>query len=493
MSEREAYFVLTEQDSPTSLDPLDSDNSNNLHASQMVHRSILEVGIDNTLTSSILSGFSYEREQRKIVFSVNDQARFSDGTPVRAEDVALSIKRMINARPAFPVLRHVKGVRSWVEREHPLQHALEGIQVDGAQITVSLDEDLTNPLFRFALPLFGVVKSSCVDLTNGSLRKGCPTSGYYDLETWDSGHLVFRLNERASLQKINLRRHIHLKYFKDPVSDQLVRTFREPAVIQSVESRRADADRLQTEAYRFTRQEQPLSRFTAFLLSPRNVFHNPACRRIFADRLRTALHERHDLADQENSLFSRLLPGYLSNESLAKNAPRIERTEEDDCMKQFKGQRVRYAEVTWIQGDAFFEALKATCLQLGLVPEPLPDAPRTKVFEAFVNGQQDVLLGGSGFWPFDPVGDLQMLFTPGLHKPLTFVTKDPKLRGWLGNLETEENPAGTMAAINQHIYDSSLLNVFSHIKRVYLTTPNGVSEKIPVAITPPAPWQMFAQ
>jgi hypothetical protein len=48
-----------------------------------------------------------------------------------------------------------------------------------------------------------------------------------------------------------------------------------------------------------------------------------------------------------------------------------------------------------------------------------------------------------------------------------------------------------MRAINTHLYKHALFNVYAHAKRVYFIKGKEVNRRIPIAITPPAPWQVF--
>ena len=98
---------------------------------------------------------------------------------------------------------------------------------------------------------------------------------------------------------------------------------------------------------------------------------------------------------------------------------------------------------------------------------------------------------GSGFWAFDPVGDAQMLFTKNLHKPLTAVTADDHLQKLLSGLEFETDPGPRLRELNQYLYNSALMNIYSHSRRAYLMRGRAVNLQIPTAITPPAPWQLF--
>ena len=486
-------FVHSETPLPASLDPLDSDNANNLHASQMVHRTLLEIGEGNALTSGVLSSFTYDPNTFQIAFKINPLARFSDGTSISSDDLAITIKRMAAKRPTFPVIRHINGIESWATKINPLAHRLEGLLVDEDGIRIQLARNVTNPLFRFALPLFGVVKASCVDLETNKLLESCPGSGYYQLERKEgmSLHFVVR-SEFDDKRPVQMPDRIVLEYLDRPVGPKDLERMNEGSYVVLAQQYLMSPEEAKIqEKMKFSRVEQTNSRFSAFLLSPRgSAFATSNCRRVFAEALRANITLETESAQREHSLFARILPGFKSREELKDGHP-ITKSERAICLKRLEGQSIHWMPGRSNNVESFTKSLEKTVVELKMKLTVLPFTSPKDQFEGFTSGKTDLLLGGSGFWAFDPVGDVQMLLTKGLHKPLTFISGDTQVQSILQDLEFLSDPTDRLSQLNQYLYDQALMNVYSHSKRVYLTKGPGVSSSIPVAITPPAPWQIF--
>lgn len=483
-------FIVSEMPSPTSYDPLEADYSNNLHASQMIHRSLLEVSADNTLTSGVLKTFTYNPSTSEIELVVNNQATFSDGSSITAKDIEMTIKRMGARRPKFPVLRHIVGIGNWAAKVDPLNHPLEGIEVDGDIVRIRLAKKINNPLFRFALPLYGVVKHQCLDLKSNKLQADCPTSGFYKLVTAKDDRLTFEVNKIYSQN--SLPGKIDLRYWGRPLTGQDLESLKEGSFVAFTEEYGLDGNQIsQQESLGFHRLQQPYSRISAFLLNPNvDLFSKVECRQIFSDELRHNLEETMPQGLMESSVFNQIVPGYLTSSDLKKTRPL--KTQAQDCRKMMKGKMLKWMPLSSHTNNvAFDSALEKTAKSLGIQIVRLPETSRKERFDAFVNNQLDVLMLATGFWPFDPVGDIQMLFTPGLHQQLLHSSSDNELQKMLENLEFEENPAPRLAEINRYLYREAKFNVYAHSKRVYLAKGDGTKADIPIAITPPAPWQVF--
>lgn len=486
-SEMKNRFVLAETDRPVSLDPLSADYSNNLHASQMLHRAILDVGSDNTLHSTVLESFTYDPSTAKIRFVLSDTAVFSDGSPITAEDVATTVARVVLKRPQFPVLRHIVGLASWLTKDHPLEGLPRGIEVVGNEVHIALARNVNTPLFRFALPLFGVIKSECLNRRTNEMRADSPTSGFYQLQGASESDYTFAATKVARESYPALPQTIVLRYLGHSLGEADLKALKDGStVIQLMDYRREQSFGGQAG---FARVEQPNSRFSVFLLNPNSaLFGTAECRRAFAERLRQNLQGGE--SQSEASLFSRILPGFLTSSQLASGTP-LSDDVVGKCQKSFQGQTIR-----WMRGKTnstidFEAALATTSKQLGLKLETVDERSPRERYDAFVDGKLDITLGGSGFWAFDPVGDVQMLLTPNLHKPLKFIAQDPRLQKMLEGLEFESDPRARLEQINRYVYEQALMNVYAHLKRIYLVRNVAGAANIPVAITPPAPWQVF--
>ncbi|NJM09460.1 MAG: hypothetical protein HC883_00735 [Bdellovibrionaceae bacterium] len=152
-----AIFIPGRAEKPTSLDPLDADRHENLAVARMVHSTPIEVSVDNTLVSQVLSSFTYDTETRTIRWLVKSGVTYSDGTAITPEDIAFSVARMLHARPNFPVISQIKGTKKWIAQPESLQTFPSGIRVMGNQIEIEFDQPVANPFFRFTLELFSII------------------------------------------------------------------------------------------------------------------------------------------------------------------------------------------------------------------------------------------------------------------------------------------------------------------------------------------------
>ena len=95
------------------------------------------------------------------------------------------------------------------------------------------------------------------------------------------------------------------------------------------------------------------------------------------------------------------------------------------------------------------------------------------------------------FGALDVAGDLQMLFTPKLHKALEFVAGDLQLQKMIEEAVQNSKDDKAFANVNQYLYQRALIRPYSHFKRFYLAKNPNLLNNIPVGITFPAPWQLF--
>jgi hypothetical protein len=128
---------------------------------------------------------------------------------------------------------------------------------------------------------------------------------------------------------------------------------------------------------------------------------------------------------------------------------------------------------------------------LGLKSNPIILKDRKELAEKFSSGEVSILNSGSGFWDNDPAGDLQMLFTPNLHKPLNFVTRDQTLQSLIQDLERHQGDKSKYVAVNRYLHDEAMFNVYTHVRRFYFSKNKGLLKQIPQGGSAPAPWQVF--
>lgn len=489
----ESYnLIITETGPYTSSDPLDGDQTQNLILAQLIHRTPLEVSDNNQLTSTLLKSFSYDPNTKEIVWEASSDQLFSDGSLITPDDLVLAVLRMAAKRPNFPVLRHIEGLDEWLNLSVPLENIPSGISIEGNRITIRLKHNLSNPLFRFVLPLFGVVPSRCVDRkTNKVNCDPLVTSGYY--VSVDSSENSFEYRLRSGYEKIYGKarpKRILVTYSPDYFS-KMYPTKLDPYTVIATRDLLLDKASVKNKIAGLHIFEKPTARFGVFLLNPTvGPFDSVDCRRVFAGKFRKTFGELYPNLRSSYSLFTEIVPGYLSNDEL-QSTQIISSEAISQCLQSIQSSAIKWVSFPGAAGEVYKNTMQKTLHDLGVAnPAPL-QLSRQEIVPAFINGDIAVLPGGSGFWAQDPVGDLQMMMTEGLHAPLKFVSNDGSLQSLLSGLEFGNNPNEALQQVNRKIYSDALMNVYNHSKRVYLASEEADFGDIPISVTMPSPWQLF--
>ncbi len=485
-------YVITETAGPTSLDPLDADNAQNLAVMRMIYATPLEITGDNQLASGVLESFKYDSTTTTITWVVKPGLKFDDGAPLTPEDVAFAVARMAFARPTFPVLEQIGGVSNWAKQKGALKTLPNGIKIDGQKITIKLERDLEHPLFRFCLELFSIIPKKCVDPVSNKIQcASVPSSGYYRMAERGDKSILFKRSGTGLAHGLKIPEIIKFEYATTKelagkkVSSDKFSVFAGneqmylPAEIKSLESD-------------YTVKYMPAARFAALLLNPNSEpFKDRLCRRFFADTFRATYEEVVGRAiPVEASLFTKILPGYLPPTELSKMAKnQLNPQTRERCQKLLSKSHITWGFTEAEKSSNYVAAFKQTLERLeNKNSEPIHGADRGLMFDQFASGKLSALNISSGFWALDPAGDVKMLFTPGLHKVFTYQSKDKQLQNMISSLSKEQKG---YTQLNQYLYDEALFNVYSHLRRFYASPNKKLINDVPFAISSPAPWQVF--
>ena len=489
-------YIITETGKYSSLDPLDADQTPNLPVARMIYATPLEISENNELSSLVLESFKISKNGKSIYFVVKKGLKFSDETPIQSEDVEFAILRMALSRPQFPVIDHIVGLDRWIKKAHPLNSKPSGIKISGQKISISFTKKMLNPLFRFSLELFSIIPKKSVDLLTGKIQvKEIPSSGLFKIIKQDSTSVVFKRTDLAN-KIINIPENIKFEYWPANSLPERLSTITNNDIVAGNES-----------MYSFQQMEEiakqkkvsflPAARFADLDLNPTSeFFKEKICRQIFADTFRKSFAK---VADKytlvEASIFTRIIPGFMSIETLReKTFSKISNSQLNYCQIQLAKKPFQWGYVRSEKNTAFLEALTMTLKKLGYQgKKPLVAESRKELNTWFTEGKIAVTNGGSGFWAQDPIGDLQMLFTPNLHKSLDYVTQDKTLQKKIRKIRDNPSNKTLLFEMNQYIHDEALFNVYSYVRRFYISTYENQSLDLPFAITAPPPWQVFVR
>jgi hypothetical protein len=493
-------YVVTETGQATSLDPLDADSTNNLPVARMLYFTPLEVSLEDRLESHVLSAFGFDEATSTISWRVRDGLTFSDGTPLTAEDVAFSVLRMAKARPSFPVIRDIRGVAEWAGRTDALRTMPDGMTLAKSEISIRLSRKVDHPLFRFALEIFSIVPKRCVDLDTGKLT--CPeppSSGFYVLKNRSADRWRFERREDSTVpDAVRRPKAIEFAYVSPRDMVAVAAKLDGRTVIAGHEGLLPPSE-VRGLLAKHDSRALPASRFSVLQINAASApFKDKLCRRVFADAFREAYETvAGDILPTEGSIFTKILPGYISLPELRQAFP-VAPEDRSRCLAVLRATPPRWGHAKGRPMPPSYEqAMRAAFEALGLrTSEPREFSSGPELFEAFHDGEIQLMSIATGFWPLDPAGDLQMLFTPNLHRPLARVAADGKLQELIEKTQTGADSAlkaKSFAEVNRHLFDDAQFNPYNHFRRFYLGKDNPTLRRLPSSITAPAPWQVFPQ
>lgn len=482
-------YIITETDQPTSLDPLDADQTQNLPVARMIYATPLEIDASDRITSLVLEKFSYDKTTKTIHWKVKKGLKYSNGEEITVEDVAFSVTRMTFARPKFPVIDLIEGVSEWVKESSPLKTLPKGIKVVGQEIIIKLTQDHPHPLFRFCLELFSIVPKKCVDLkTSKLICEKLPESGRYKIEAREKASINFKKRIEVSGPE-----SISFTYLPAVQLPMALAGINNQSVIAGNESMYSTE-----ELDKFRKFESfyylPASRFAVLQINPEIApFNDKLCRVAFAHQFRQEYEKIiKDNSPSESSIFTKIIPGYLARKDLeASIVSKLKKSEIDGCIQKLRKNEVKWGYVENEKNSGFVHAFKQTLNSLELKGEPQIFKSRKNLAERFVQGEIAIFNSGSGFWANDPVGDLQMLFTPNLHKPLNFITKDENLQKLIKSLVSDPADKTKYTEVNKYLHDQAMFNVYTHVRRFYFSKDKNRLKQIPQGSAAPTPWQVF--
>lgn len=484
------HYVITETGKYTSLDPLDGDQTQNLPVQRMLYATPVEVDQQGQLISQVLSRFDYDSEKYLMTWVVSDQARYSDGSSITAEDVAFAVARMAHKRPKFPVIEYIDGLDAWVKSENPLETLPNGILVSGSKIEIQFSKPVKHPLFRFSLEIFSIIPKKVIDIKTNKILGKIPSSGNYEIAKEGEKSVLFRLRKESSLFG-HVPEQIEFSYelAKDVFNGSY--KIKSNTVVQGNEIKLSIEDH-QNLKNNFKTMFLPSARIALNLLNPEvGVFKDKNCRLVFADLYRQAFNEisKGDFKN-ESSLFTELITGYMKTDELKSSVySGLTKDQIDRCVSQIKENPPKWA-VTEDASDEVFRIVAEKVLKnIGIEnPQFVLLKDRKEEVEAFVSGKISIMGASTGFWAHDPSGDVQMLLTPNMHKLLQFVSNNDKLQSLIKNMN---EGADSFKAVNQYIFNEAKMNVFSHVRRFYCSDDMDNMTELPISITSPAPWQVF--
>jgi hypothetical protein len=473
---------------PDSFDPLNFDSANNVFIGRLLYSTPIEFDDNGMLTSEILDSFDYDSNTRTVTFLLKHGIKYEDGSELSVEDLAMAIKRMAYTRPKFPVLEKIVGLSAWIQQKFPLAGMPHGIKINGREVKIALSEDLEHPLFRFSLELFAIVPSKCIDLETGKLT--CvqpPESGRYRRAEGQLGHKDWSFSRRHGQKTESIPDNIKMTFRPWKESIELAKERNVPSVISGFGEVLLDPDMTrELSSGNFRIVSTPNAWHMVIKLnSAVGAFSDLELRRAFIMKLRQEMAKRYpEGVGLEESIFTRLLEGYVEYSKTEINVG------EPNLNVINKFQSAFPKGLVWVGKEMYLpavdDAIGTVCRSFGIKCQKLSRASAR-------NQNYDLFVGLTGFWSYDPYGDIKMLFTPNLHKELQDVASDSKLQKMLSNLNLLDFPNKASAAreLDRYIHEKYIYNVVAHFPFVFLYSKSESTGKgIPQSGTLPYPWML---
>ena len=360
-------YVVTNFGKPTSFDPLEADYYNNLPIARMIYLTPMEVSETNDFSSDILEKFQYDTTTNTIIWKVKKGLSFSDGSSILTEDVAFSVIRMLYTRPDFPVLKYVKGLNEWLKQDFPLKSYPSGISVEKDIIKIEFDQVVSNPLYRFCLELFSIIPKKCVDLkTNKITCQDIPTSGKYKISNKSDKEWLFSKNSQI---EFNGPEEIIFEFWGKKNLVEKIQGMDNYTVVHSDDIVISLKDQRELKK-NFKIVNRPVANFSALLMNPKNIFKNKNCRKVFAMTV-TKTFSQVSGSTPEASIFTKIIPGYLTVDELDKQSESSFQEDLKGCKGELRSSPPQWGIVKRGESSPTTQLTKDVYVALKL-PSPTP-------------------------------------------------------------------------------------------------------------------------
>ncbi len=342
----------------------------------------------------------------------------------------------------------------------------------------------------FTLELFSIIPKRCVDLkTNAINCKTVPTSGYYEIKEDTDQGIAFQLRDGVHfIQNKKYASQIRFLYreAKNVFTESDLQN--DHTVIYSSESK-VTKDQLRNVESDFHVAFTPAAWFTILQLNPNaQPFKEPGCRLEFAEAFRKHF-EKLSGEPTEASVFTKLVAGYKTHKELQ---DQVLKATAEKCASKLAGKTIDIG-FDESANPVFVQAIIDAANELGVkINGPAKFKSRKEEVDQYLDGKTSILYGKTGFWALDPTGDIQMLFTPNLHKGIQHFWNDQTLQNLLGALVHDgEVNNQSLEDVNEYLFRDGKFNVYSHVRRFYASKNKAHIQNLPIGVTSPSPWHLF--
>lgn len=460
------YYFLSVP-SPNSHDPLDMDEIRNHALADLVYARIIEPTPEGTLVSRILKKFSFEEKENTISWVVAKGLTYEDGHPITVDDVAYSLSRLAFSHPKLPVVEDIDGLDDWLKSSNPLAGFPSGVIIRENEIRVHFRKSVKHALSRLSYHMLAVIPRNSVDLSSNKLKHQPPASGPYRIASQNTEEWIFVLREGFSqFDGVTLPESIRLRSLNPSDFVAVSSSLDDHSVIVAMNGVVSSAD-VKATATSCDIVRLPTNQTSALYFNPQvEPFVKRECRFFLAEEFRKTFVQLQGQEDSsEGSIFVQMMPGYRELSSLRQGADPLSDRDRAVCLDVFRKHPIRWA---WFTKKTTFSQriMKQTLERLHLpTSEEIYDVSGPEFIDLFLSGKTNATTTGMELSFHDPIDDLRMYMTPGLHSILKPLWGNAELVKKVNALYEEADPEKkrlTSLAINQEWFNSAIFNVYTH-------------------------------
>lgn len=186
---------------PTKMDPMKIWNYHHFMIVQSLYATLVRLNEEGRLVSYLAKNWTVNNDYTRFELNLNENAKFTDGSPIRSSDVAYSLAR--HAWPNSPsvikgyLIDTILGMKDLKENEIPI-----GIETPtDHKVVIKLPEPYTPFLHLLAMPGFSIVSKKDVALSSGPM-----TGSFNDsTKTWQLKSREDYFGKKSNLKSMNIR------------------------------------------------------------------------------------------------------------------------------------------------------------------------------------------------------------------------------------------------------------------------------------------------
>ena len=183
---------------PASIDPARHGDAGSAAVIAQLFETLTAFDSSLTLRPALAESWSVENGGRRVVFTLRDGLRFSDGSPLRADDVVRSWRRLLtpgDRSPLASLLTDVTGVKAILDGTANDPETI-GVRAEGdRRVVVSLDRPSADLPAIVSSPPLAVVPASMADRGVPLEANGFVASGGYRVADVKDDRIVLGANE----------------------------------------------------------------------------------------------------------------------------------------------------------------------------------------------------------------------------------------------------------------------------------------------------------